>query len=641
LSERFLNDRRVVSLDESHAVRMIEEGVPGTFEPARSDAATARTFNDINVEQVLVVPVRGKNSIIGTINFGMPRKRDYLPDEISFLASIADQMGIALENVKMFEQILRSQRQWVSTFDSIDDIIIVHDDAGRIMRTNRALLQRLGKRVHEVIHEPLGAVLPNVPPSVICPYCAERREGYIEGPDPCFGGYSLVSTSTYSQDGGGDFSASQSKQGVPGTADLGTIHIVKDTTERRAAEERYRLLFEEVGEGVYITTGDGRILEVNDAFVRMLGYEDRRQLLNLEIGEAVYQQRADREKIRTEIQANNFVRNFETTLRRRDGSLLTALESSFGTRDASGRIVRYQGFMLDISEQKRVENEIKRRNRELNALNAIAVIGAQSFDLDEILNVTLRQLVELFAVDMGSVWILDQEKLAFHPRATVGSQSLGAKVKELNITPEIYQALLQHRPESLTEEHLKLMPEEVRTHLSEIGVASWMWVLLWVGEMPVGVMGISSRTQRDFSALDRNLLVAIARQLATTIDKVRLYEETTKAYDDLRHTQEQLLQSEKMSAVGQLISGVAHELNNPLTAILGYAQLLEAEKLDEKAMEYVSKIFKQGQRTHRVVQNLLSFARQRKPQREQFDVVRVLEEALLLRDYDMKVGNIR
>ncbi|HEY3926990.1 MAG TPA: ATP-binding protein [Candidatus Koribacter sp.] len=625
LSERFLNDRRVVSMDESHAVRMIEEGVPGTFEPARSDAATARIFGEMNVEQVLIVPVRGKNSIIGTINFGMARKRDYLPDELSFLASIADQMGIALENVKMFEQILRSQRQWVSTFDSIEDIIIVHDDAGRIMRTNRALLQRLGKRVHEVIHEPMGAVLPNVAPSVICPYCAERRDGYVEGPDPCFGGHSLVSTSTYSQGG---------------TSDLGTIHIVKDTTERRAAEERYRLLFEEVGEGVYITTGDGRILEVNDAFVRMLGYDDRRQLVNLDIGEAVYRYAEDREKIRTEIRAKNFVRNFETTLRRRDGTLLTALESSFGTRDASGRIVRYQGFMLDVSEQKRVENEIKRRNRELNALNAIAVIGAQSFDLDEILNITLRQLVDLFAVDMGSVWILDQEKLAFRPRATVGAQSLGAKVKEMLITPETYHAMLQERPESLTEQHLALMPQEARDHLREMGVASWMWVLLWVGEIPVGVMGISSRTAREFSPLDRNLLVAIGRQLATTIDKVRLYEETTKAYEDLRRTQEQLLQSEKMSAVGQLISGVAHELNNPLTAIVGYAQLLEQEPLSPRALDFVQKLYKQTQRTRRVVQNLLSFARQRKPLKQDVDLRRVIDETLALRDYDLKLNNI-
>jgi PAS domain S-box-containing protein len=625
LSERYLFDRRVLKIEESHAVRMIKEGMPGTFVPIRSDDVTSELFAEMGVAQVLVVPVRGKNSIVGTINLGIPRSHSLLPEELSFLASIADQLGIALENLKMFEQVVRSQRQWVSTFDSIDDIILVHDDAGRIMRTNRALLQRLGKRVHEVIHEPMGAVLPNVPATVQCPYCHERREGYLEGPDPCFGGYSLVSTSSYSEGG---------------ASELGTIHIVKDTTERRAAEERYRLLFEEVGEGVYITTGDGRILEMNDAFVRMLGYEDRRELLNADLGKKVYQRPEDREWIRTEIQANNLVRNVETTLLRKDGSTLTVLESSFGTRDASGKIVRYQGFLVDISEQKRIENEIKRRNRELNALNSIAVIGAQSFDLDEILNITLRQIVDLFGADVGSVWVLDPEKLTLSPRAMIGQQSLGNRIPEMKLPADLYQSLLEQRPEALGPAHLASLPEEARRYLQEMGIVAWAWVLLWVGDKPLGVIGISNRSAREYTAMDRNLLVAIARQLATTIDKVRLYEETTKAYEDLRRTQEQLLQSEKMSAVGQLISGVAHELNNPLTAIVGYAQLLEQEPLSARALDFVQKLYKQTQRTRRVVQNLLSFARQRKPLKQDVDLRRVVDETLALRDYDLKLNNI-
>jgi signal transduction histidine kinase len=172
------------------------------------------------------------------------------------------------------------------------------------------------------------------------------------------------------------------------------------------------------------------------------------------------------------------------------------------------------------------------------------------------------------------------------------------------------------------------------------GPGSWIWVLLWSKDSPIGIMGISSLEARTYSSNDENMMVAVGRQLATTIEKVRLYEETCKAYEDLRKTQEQLLQSEKMSAVGQLIAGVAHELNNPLTAILGYAQLLESEGLNDRATDFVRKLFKQAQRTHRVVQNLLSFARQRKPQKVDVDIRKIVDETLALRDYDLKVNNI-
>jgi two-component system, NtrC family, sensor kinase len=192
----------------------------------------------------------------------------------------------------------------------------------------------------------------------------------------------------------------------------------------------------------------------------------------------------------------------------------------------------------------------------------------------------------------------------------------------------------------ITAEYLPHLPPTVAQFLQSEADRSWIWVFFWAKESPVGIMGLCSQKGYEYTSNDENLLVAISRQLATTIEKVRLYEETCRAYEDLRKTQEQLLQSEKMSAVGQLIAGVAHELNNPLTAILGYAQLLETEGLNERARDYVTKLFKQAQRTHRVVQNLLSFARQRKPQRDEVDIRNVLEETLALRDYDLKSNNI-
>jgi two-component system NtrC family sensor kinase len=200
--------------------------------------------------------------------------------------------------------------------------------------------------------------------------------------------------------------------------------------------------------------------------------------------------------------------------------------------------------------------------------------------------------------------------------------------------------VMRSRTEVITAEFLPHLPALVADFVKADGPGSWIWVLLWSKDSPIGIMGISSPEARVYSSNDENMMVAVGRQLATTIEKVRLYEETCRAYEDLRKTQEQLLQSEKMSAVGQLIAGVAHELNNPLTAILGYAQLLESEGLSDRASDFVRKLFKQAQRTHRVVQNLLSFARQRTPQKQEVDIRKVVDETLALRDYDLKVNNI-
>ena len=621
LSETFLGSKAAVGLGDP-AERMPEQERPLRVSGQVLDEA----FRKEKLSQIVVVTVPGRKADVGCLVLGNRRKKSYSPDELDFLVSCAQQFGMALENLHLVEEILRSHRQWSNTFESIQDLVLLHDSEYRILKANPSLLSRVGKSQSEVVGQLCEAVLPKDEMEwKNCPYCRGEEDGFYEGGDP-FGGFSVASTSSYVDQG---------------TKQKATIHVVRDITERRAAEQKYRSLFEQVQEGVFVTTPSGQLLDCNDAFVRMLGYPSRESLLGRNLDSEFYTSPEQRAVFRRELEAHNFIRDFEVTLRRKDGAQVIAVESSFAIRDDEGKIERYQGVLLDVTAKKHAEEETRRRNRELNALNAMAVIATQSFDLDEILNLTLRQVISLLGAEAGSVYLAEPEN-HFRRRADWGQRVTDRKrLAEVHFPENLGELVMRSRAEVLTAEYLPHLPKAVAEFVNSANGGASIWVVLWGKDDPIGLMGISRSLTREYSSNDENLLVAIGRQLSTTIEKVRLYEETCKAYDDLRRTQEQLLQSEKMSAVGQLIAGVAHELNNPLTAILGYAQLLESEKLDPKVMEYVNKIFKQGQRTHRVVQNLLSFARQRKPQKEQFDVIKVLEESLLLRDYDMKVGNIR
>ncbi|HEY7270264.1 MAG TPA: histidine kinase dimerization/phospho-acceptor domain-containing protein, partial [Dehalococcoidia bacterium] len=109
---------------------------------------------------------------------------------------------------------------------------------------------------------------------------------------------------------------------------------------------------------------------------------------------------------------------------------------------------------------------------------------------------------------------------------------------------------------------------------------------------------------------------------------------------DERLLQERLLQSEKMASVGQLVSGVAHELNNPLTGVMGFAQLLLARDIDETSRAQVRTIYGEAERAAKIVQNLLSFARRRKPAKEMADINALLAQVLELRSYDFAIRNI-
>src|SRR5437016_11303194 len=138
---------------------------------------------------------------------------------------------------------------------------------------------------------------------------------------------------------------------------------------------------------------------------------------------AFYKNPADRERLKKLLDQHGSVADFEFEMRRKDGEVRTMLESSIAVRDAAGNVTAYQGFILDITERKQAEYEIRRRNRELLVLNSIAQTLTESLDLSDSLHRTLRQMAELFKLDVTSLYLFDQEGTPLRPVPAVGHSS--------------------------------------------------------------------------------------------------------------------------------------------------------------------------------------------------------------------------
>ncbi|MGH9743293.1 MAG: PAS domain S-box protein [Candidatus Acidiferrum sp.] len=592
-----------------------------------ADPGVRQRMAESGIGNIITMALPGKDGPLGIIAVGSTKSEQFQADEISYLLNISNLLGLTLQNVRLFEQVATVQQQWAYTFDSIGDPILVHDRQGRILRCNMRMGHLLGRDSQALVGRGVTDLLARKNLAYqMCPYC-EGVSGEGDETDPWLQGYFLASNSTFTDPAGNL---------------LGTVHVLKDITERKRAEEKYRTLVSSVQEGVFISTPQGRFLDFNDAMMRMTGFENREELLGADIPGAMYANSAYRDRLKKLLQEHGAVADFEFEMRRKDGEVRTVLESSIAVKDAAGNVTAYQGFLLDITERKRAEQEIRRRNRELLVLNSIGQTLTESMDLSDSLHRTLRQMAELFSLDACALYLFEEQETKIRRVAAVGHRSEYARnFPAVPVKAQLLQHIKAVHATFVSVQGLPL-PAIFREAQRKEDLLSAYIVVLWSKDRVIGGLTVGSRTPKEFSPADINLLIAVGSQLSSAIERTTLYEEARQAYENLRRTQEQLLHSEKMAAVGQLISGVAHELNNPLTAILGYSQLLTSSgQMGPQGLEYSEKLYKQAQRTHRIVQNLLSFARQHKPERVPVQLNLILEETLALRDYDLRMNHIR
>ncbi len=243
-----------------------------------SELATTLGWNDC-----VVARLPGSNGELAGLLCLSGRARPLAQEDRDLLEAIAGHAAMALENARLFTRIDQANRHWLEIFDAITDFIVVHDESDKVLRVNRSLAAMIGVAPGELIGVNMRALLAltTEPTAYSCPFCRSLGESTDEFVHPALDRTYLVSTSR-----------------VPGASGEGlqTIHVLKDITDRREAERRYRELFDNIQEGLFFSTPDGRFIEVNDALVRMLGYSSREELLQVDIPTQLYFSAAERER---------------------------------------------------------------------------------------------------------------------------------------------------------------------------------------------------------------------------------------------------------------------------------------------------------------------------------------------------------
>jgi two-component system NtrC family sensor kinase len=480
---------------------------------------------------------------------------------------------------QLFSLISRSQQGYRDLIDTFEDLLFSVTNDGKILTVNRSFADLLNLSFAEVVGRSMDEFfdLPEASDRMALeqwlPRFLQRRR------------WTGVVRARVKQTGALRYFDCVLHAIVRDDVVHGISGFARDVTKERESETRFTELFQTLREGVYLASADDRITEVNPALAHMLGFESKEDLLNHEIA-ALYRKPEDRAEEQKQLNDLGFLRAHEVTLKhRKDGRDVVAVHTTAAIRDPAGKFVRYQGTLVDVTEQREMERRLHREQEFAGRL-------MDSFpDLVIVLDTQARYT-------FVSPQIMDI--LGYRPEELIGKRMGGRTDPADRIAMlELFDDLMFQR---LSEGQI-----EYRTQHKN---GAWL------------TFRASARPLHD----ETGQIIGVIASARDITEQQRL--------------QQQLIQSERLAAMGQMIAGVAHELNNPLTAILGVTEMLRDQSTEENASRQLDLAHRQARRAAHIVQSLLVFSRPSTPRNTLLHLPDLMQRTLQLHEHSLRANHI-
>jgi two-component system NtrC family sensor kinase len=350
-----------------------------------------------------------------------------------------------------------------------------------------------------------------------------------------------------------------------------------------------------VASGVFISSKEGKFLNANQALLDMLGYDSKEEFLNIDLPQDLYIRPEDRRTFQEMMERDGRVIDYEVEFKRKDGSTIPILLTGHARYDQQGNIIGYEGLNVDLTQRKLMEKELREA---YDFMNKIVQSSPNA----------------ITATDMkGNILIYNQgaeETLGYRASDVIG---------KMNIR-KIY-------PEGVARKVMQMLRSDKSGEVGRLNSYPMVYV------------------RRDGEVVEGNLSAAIiydakGNEIASVGSFVDL-RDRLQMERALRDTQEQLLQSEKLAAMGRLTSQIAHELNNPLYGIMNTLELLKTEvPADNKRRKILDMALSETIRLSDLLRKMLSFSKPDQEERHPVDINSVLDEILLLHEKQLKENDI-